>query len=65
MKKLFAFADEYIASLKWNHLSMIKFCLISLGVIIGILVPSKAKLQVHIFPLWFVLLRRGAIINNT
>ena len=43
MKKLFEFADEYIALLKWRHFSMIKFCLISLGVLIGVLVPSNAK----------------------
>ena len=43
MKKLFEFANQYITLLNWQQFSMIKFCLISLGVLIGILVPSEAK----------------------
>ena len=48
MKKLFAFSNEYIASLKWQHLSIIKFCLISLGVLIGIFVPAGIKVAVGV-----------------
>ena len=48
MKKLFEFANQYIASLKWQHFSLIKFCLIGLGVLIGILVPAEIKVTVGI-----------------
>lgn len=48
MRKLFEFADKYITVLNWQKFSMIKFCLISLGVLIGILVPTNLKLIVGI-----------------
>lgn len=48
MKKLFEFANQYISLLKWQHFSMIQFCLISLGIVIGILVPAEAKTAVGI-----------------
>jgi len=48
MKKLLEFADKYIALLKWQHFSMIKFCLISLGVLIGVFLPSNVKVTVGI-----------------
>lgn len=41
MKALFDFANQYIKTLKWQHFSMIKFCLISLGVLIGLLIPPE------------------------
>ena len=43
MKGLLDFANQYITTLKWQHFSIIKFCLISLGVLIGLLIPSEAK----------------------
>ena len=48
MKRLLDFANRYIALLKWQHFSIIKFCLISLGILIGILIPQEAKTAVGI-----------------
>lgn len=43
MKKLFAYADEYIQQSSWKDLAMLKFCLAAIGVIIGLSVPKKHR----------------------
>lgn len=43
MKNLFAIANEYLRQSDWKNLALMKYCLLSLGVLIGVLVPSKAK----------------------
>lgn len=43
MKFLFNSADVYLRQSDWRDLALIKFCLFSMGVIAGILLPSKAK----------------------
>ena len=43
MKNLFAIANEYLRQSDWKNLALMKCCLLSLGVLIGVLVPSKAK----------------------
>lgn len=43
MKNLFMIANEYIRQSDWKDLAMIKFCLFSIGVIIGLFVPSRSK----------------------
>ena len=43
MKNLFAIANEYLCQSDWKNLALMKCCLLSLGVLIGVLVPSKAK----------------------
>ncbi len=43
MKKLFTSADEYIKSCNWKDLTLIKFCLWSIGVLIGVNLPRKNR----------------------
>ncbi len=44
MKKLFEAADRYIRSCDWKIIAVLKFCLISLGMMIGMLIrPDKKK----------------------
>lgn len=43
MKKLFGYADKYIAQSDWKDLAMIKFCLAAMGVMIGVFVPEKRR----------------------
>ncbi len=43
MKNLFFIANEYLEQSDWKDLTVIKLCLCSIGVMIGLLVPSKAK----------------------
>ncbi len=43
MKRLFDCADRYIQARDWKMLSGLKFCLCSIGVLLGLLVPEKHK----------------------
>ena len=43
MKKLFEAADRYIQSSDWKVISVLKFCLISLGMIVGMLIKPEHK----------------------
>ena len=43
MKKLFTSADEYIKGCDWKDLALIKFCLRSIGVLIGANLPKKNR----------------------
>ncbi len=43
MKWLFDAADRYCAQSTWKDLSLIKFCLCAIGIIIGVLLPVSAK----------------------
>lgn len=43
MKKLFNSADEYLKGCDWKDLALIKFCLRSIGVLIGLSIPQKGK----------------------
>ena len=40
MKRLFEYANEYVAQCTWKELALVKVCLCSLGIIIGLLLPS-------------------------
>ena len=40
MKRLFEYANEYVAQCTWKELALVKVCLCSLGVIIGLLLPA-------------------------
>ena len=46
MKNLFFIANEYIQQSDWKDLALIKFCLFSMGVIIGLFVPSRDRKSV-------------------
>ncbi len=43
MKKLFKAADHYIETSDWKIIAVLKFCLISLGLIIGVLLPRESR----------------------
>ena len=43
MKKLFDAADRYIAGCGWKTIAVMKFCLISLGMMIGMLIRPQHK----------------------
>ncbi|MGI6027777.1 MAG: permease of phosphate ABC transporter [Candidatus Heteroscillospira sp.] len=43
MKRLFDSANRYCMESDWKVLAMLKFCLASMGVLIGISLPDRAK----------------------
>lgn len=43
MNKLFNVADQYIQESDWKVIALLKFCLISLGVIVGMQVAPKHR----------------------
>ena len=44
--KLFDAANRYLKESTWKTLAALKFCLLSLGVIVGMLLPQSCKLPV-------------------
>lgn len=46
MNKLFESANQYVKESDWKDIALIKFCLCSIGVIIGIHVAPKYKKRV-------------------
>ena len=47
MKTLFASADEYLRQSTWRDLAVLKFCLLSLGLLAGTLVPEDRRERVR------------------
>ena len=43
MKKLFESADVFCMESNWKVLAVLKFCLISMGVLIGLALPAKLR----------------------
>lgn len=43
---LFKAADRYIAESNWKTLALVKFCLCSMGILLGCAVPEKGKKSV-------------------
>ena len=43
MKKLFDAADRYIKTSDWKIVAVLKFCLISLGMMAGIMVKPRSR----------------------
>ena len=41
MKRLFYYADRYLQKSDWRALTMIKFCLFSMGLLAGTYIPKK------------------------
>lgn len=48
MMSLFEGANEYVKESDWKDLSLIKFCLCAIGIMIGINVPREKKKTVLI-----------------
>ena len=43
MKRIFDCADSYVQSRNWKMLALVKFCLCSIGLLLGLSVPEKNK----------------------
>ena len=43
MKSLFYYAEKYLDKSSWKDISVLKFCLFSMGVIVGIQIPERKK----------------------
>lgn len=43
MKKLLEIGNQYIKESDWKVIAVLKFCLISLGILIGMNIPHKGK----------------------
>ena len=41
MKNLFGYADKYLQKSDWKDIALLKFCLFSMGVLIGILIGRR------------------------
>ena len=48
MKRIFASADEFIRESTWKDLAVLKFCLLSLGLLAGTRVVERRKKGVRI-----------------
>ena len=45
MKKLFGYAEKYIAKSDWKDLAMLKFCLFAMGLLAGMRIPERNRRQ--------------------
>lgn len=45
MKRLFVYAEKYIAKSDWKDLAMLKFCLFAMGVLAGMRIPERSRKQ--------------------
>jgi hypothetical protein len=43
MKKLFYYADRFLEKSTWRDIAVLKFCLLSLGILAGMQIPKKNK----------------------
>ncbi len=46
MKKMFSLADEYLKICGWRDLALVKLCLGTLGILIGLAMPKKIRVPV-------------------
>ena len=44
MKKLFESADLYLQSATWKDLTLVKFCLAAIGILIGLQVRKSGRI---------------------
>lgn len=42
MKNLFYYGNEYVKKCDWSDLALLKFCLFSMGLMVGMAMPKKA-----------------------
>ncbi|MBQ4264396.1 MAG: permease of phosphate ABC transporter [Clostridia bacterium] len=55
MMKLFDAANQYLRESDWKTLTAIKFCLFSMGVIVGLLLPQSQRAPlIAIFSVIFI-----------
>ena len=43
MKRLFAYADQYMRESDWKTMALVKFCLFSMGLLVGSFLPENAR----------------------
>ena len=43
MKRIFVCADRYLQARDWKMMAGLKFCLASMGVLLGLCIPGKRK----------------------
>jgi len=43
MKRIFASANEFVQKSDWKDLAVLKFCLLSLGLLAGMQIPKSCK----------------------
>ena len=43
MKRIFDCADSYVQSRNWKMLALVKFCLCSIGMLMGLAIPAKHR----------------------
>lgn len=48
MKQLFKKANRYLKTCDWKDMTLLKFCLFSIGILVGTSIPSKKKKPVNI-----------------
>lgn len=48
MKRMFASADEFVRESDWKDLAVLKFCLLSLGLLAGMQIAERCKKGVRI-----------------
>lgn len=48
MKRIFASADEFVRESDWKDLAVLKFCLLSLGLLAGMQIAERCKKGVRI-----------------
>ena len=48
MKRIFDSADEFIRRSDWKDLAIVKFCLFSIGLLVGLQITEKYKKGVRI-----------------
>ena len=48
MKALFTSADEYLCQSSWKDLAVLKLCLLSLGLLIGMEIPKRGRKETRI-----------------
>lgn len=48
MKRIFASANEFVRESDWKDLAVLKFCLLSLGLLAGMQIAERCKKDVRI-----------------
>ena len=43
MKRVFEAADRYLQDCDWRDMAVLKFCLLDLGLLLGLCVPARHK----------------------
>lgn len=43
MKEVYRYANAYIKECDWKDLSMLKFCLIAMGLLLGLYIPKEKR----------------------